>query len=405
MPVFEYEALARSGKKVKGIIDADSAAAARRKLRDQAMFPTGVRETLAEAASGDGKEKRLSFGRVSYRDISMMTRQLAVLLQAGMPVVESLTALLNETSKPKLRQAIYDVRDKVKAGKSLSDSLADHPRVFSRLYVNLVSAGESSGTLESVLFRLADMMERQAHLVAQIKSALAYPVFMLALAIGIISFLMMFIVPRIKAIFEKQGQDLPRLTENLFAACDFVAVYWWLILGTIVCVFGAWRLWIARPQGRIAWDRARLKFPVYGPLHQKVISAQFARTLGTMLSSGLTMLRAIDVVTTVIQNKFIEEQMKEVRGGIRRGRDLAVPLREANLFPSLMINMIDLGQRSGELEGMLLKVADTYEEDVRLSVQAMVSLLEPLIIVVMGIFVGTLVLAVLLPILNMSRNF
>lgn len=404
MPIFEYEALARSGKKVKGVMDADSASAARRKIREQDMFPTDIRETVSTAS--DKEESRgISLGRVSYRDVAMMTRQLAVLLQAGMPVVDSLTALLNETSKPKLKQAIFDVRDKVKSGKTLSDALADHPRIFSRLYVNLVAAGEASGSLENVLFRLADMMERQAQLGAQIKAALAYPAFMVILAVGIIVFLMTFIVPRIKAIFEKQQAELPAITKYVFGTCDVLAHYWWLVLFVIVAVFGIWRLWIARPQGRITWDRMRLRVPVYGRLHQKVISARFARTLGTMLTSGLTMLRAIDVVTAVIENSFVEEQMKEVRAGIRRGRDLAVPLREANLFPSLMINMIDLGQRSGELEGMLLKVADTYEDDVRLSVQAMVSLLEPAIIVVMGLFVGTLVLAVLLPILNMSQNF
>jgi general secretion pathway protein F len=404
MPVFEYEALARSGKKVKGVIDADTAASARRKIRDQEMFPTGITETTAGVLETDEK-KGFALGRVSYRDVAMMTRQLAVLLQAGMPVIESLSALLSETSKPRLKQAIYDVRDKVKAGKTLSDSLADHPRVFSKLYVNLVAAGEASGSLESVLFRLADMMERQAQLVAQIKAALAYPIFMVILAVGIIVFLMTFIVPRIKAIFERQQADLPAITEYVFGTCDFLAKYWWLVVFVILAVFGLWRLWISRPQGHLKWDKMKLRFPIYGPLHQKVVTARFARTLGTMLASGLTMLRAIDVVTSVIQNKYIEEQMKEVRSGIRRGRDLAVPLREAKLFPSLMINMVDLGQRSGELENMLLKVADTYEDDVRLSVQAMVSLLEPAIIVVMGMFVGTLVLAVLLPILNMSQNF
>ncbi len=404
MPIFEYEALARSGKKVKGVMDADTPSAARRKIREQDMFPTGIRETVSTASDKE-PSRGIALGRVSYRDVAMMTRQLAVLLQAGMPVVDSLTALLNETSKPRLKQAIFDVRDKVKSGKTLSDALADHPRIFSRLYVNLVAAGEASGSLESVLFRLADMMERQAQLGAQIKAALAYPAFMVILAVGIIVFLMTFIVPRIKAIFEKQQTELPAITRYVFGTCDTLAHYWWLVLLVIVAAFGIWRLWIARPKGRITWDRMRLRIPVYGPLHQKVISARFARTLGTMLTSGLTMLRAIDVVTAVIENSFVEDQMKEVRAGIRRGRDLAVPLREANLFPSLMINMIDLGQRSGELEGMLLKVADTYEDDVRLSVQAMVSLLEPAIIVVMGLFVGTLVLAVLLPILNMSQNF
>jgi general secretion pathway protein F len=215
---------------------------------------------------------------------------------------------------------------------------------------------------------------------------------------------MTFIVPRITMIFEKQHAELPRITKGLIGASDFLSTYWWLIIGVVFVCFTLWRTWIATEKGKLTWDRNKLRFPIYGGLHLKLVSARFARTLGTMLQSGLTMMPALDVVKSIIGNAFIEGHMDEVKAGVRRGRDLAVPLKETGLFPPMMLHMIDLGQRSGEMDEMLIRVADTYDDDVRLTIDAAVGLLEPLIIIIMGLFVGFLVLAILLPILNMSQN-
>jgi general secretion pathway protein F len=408
MPIFAYKALSKAtGKAAKGVIDADTAAQARRKLREQELYPTEIEETAGSGykAASDRRGFTLrSGGRVSSRDTALMTRQFAVLLHAGMPLVEALSALLEQTNKPRLQTAIYDVRDRVNAGSSLGDAMSEHPRIFSMLYVNMVRAGEVSGTLEQVLTRLAEVLEHQARLKAQIISSLAYPMFMAFFALAVIVFLMMVIVPRITLIFQKQHAQLPRITEFLIASSRFLGHYWIFIIAGVFGLFSLWRFWISREEGRKRWDQMKLSFPVYGGLHLKLVCARFARTLGTMLQSGLTMLPAIEVVNTVLDNKYIQSHMDEVKAGVRRGRDLAVPLRETGLFPPMLIHMIELGQRSGAIEDMLIKVADTYDDDVRLTIAAAVGLLEPAIIIVMGIFVGFLVLAILLPILNMSQN-
>lgn len=255
-----------------------------------------------------------------------------------------------------------------------------------------------------MLVRLADIEEHQARLRARVISTLAYPAFMAVFATGIITFLMLVIMPKITQIIEKQKQELPALTKTMVRVSRFVGHYWWLILLLVIGVVVLWRLWVGTSRGRLRWDRLKLKLPLYGGLHTKSISARFARTLGTMLQSGLTMMKALDVVKTIIGNAVIEESMADVKAGVRRGKDLARPLKEVGFFPPMLIHMVELGQRSGEIETMLLKVADTYDEDVRLAVDAMVALLEPIIIVVMGVFVGLLVLSILLPILSMSQH-
>lgn len=403
MPVFEYKALEKSGKKVKGIIDADSPVAARRKLRDQQLFPTKLKQGLSSADTR-ADNSGLAFRGVSTRELSLTTRQLAVLLNAGMPLSDALNALLQQTSKARLRKTIFEVRTRVMEGTSLADALAGHTRVFSSLYINMVRAGEASGSLEVILDRLANILEHQARMKAKVLSTLAYPSFMVVFAIAIISFLSFVIVPRITQLFEKQGQELPPLTKTLIATTDFVSAYWYLLIGGVIGLFMLWRYWISRPNGRRTWDRMKLKFPLYGGLHLKLICGRFARILGTMLQSGLTMMRSLNVVSTVVQNKYVEDVLEDVKASVRRGEDLAAPLKASGLFPPMLIHMAELGQRSGELENMLIKVADTYDEDVQITIDAIVSLLEPIIIVVMGVFVGLLVLSILLPILNMSTN-
>ena len=417
MAVYEYKAIAKSGKASKGVIDADSPAAARRKLREQDLHPTeiveagGNRRAVAGApeavknGSADGKKGAFIFGRVSVRDVALMTRQFGVLLQAGMPLVEALSALLTQTSKPRLQKALYDIRDFVKGGGSLGEALGRHPRIFSPLYTNMVRSGEASGALEQVLLRLADIEEQQAKLRARLISMLIYPAFMALFAVAVIVFMMMVIVPRITQIFEKQKQELPQITKIMVGVSHFIGYYWWLILLAAFGVLLLWRMWVGTDTGRRRWDRFKLWAPLYSTFHIKLIASRFARTLGTMLESGLSMMVALDVVKTVIGNRVIEDSMADVKAGVRRGKDLAQPLREVGFFPPMLIHMVELGQRSGQIESMLLKVADTYDEDVRLAVDAMVSLMEPIIIIVMGVFVGFLVLSILLPILSMSRHF
>lgn len=409
MAVYEYKALEKSGKTVRGIVDADSAAAARQKLREQNLYPTKLRSSAGGGGAAAGPLETgggggIAFGGASPRDLALMTRQLAVLLVAGMPLADALNALIEQTSKARLRKTIYEVRARVTEGTSLADAFQAHRRIFSDLYVNMVRAGESSGTLEVVLGRLADILERQAKLRARVLSTLAYPSFMVVFAVGIISFLTFVIVPRITQLFERQEQELPQITEILIGTTGFVGKYWWAIAIVVVGMAIGWRVWVGSPKGRLAWDRMKLRVPMYGPLHMKLVCGRFARVLGTMLQSGLTMMRALNVVSTVVENKYVEETLESVKSEVRRGGGLAKPLRATGLFPPLLIHMTELGERSGELEKMLVHVADTFDEDVQVTVDAVVSLLEPMIIVVMGVFVGLLVLSILLPILNLTSG-
>jgi general secretion pathway protein F len=407
MAVFEYEAIAKSsGKSVKGVIDADSPASARRKLREQELYPTTVQESFTGSADSGGgvMESRGRGGRVKLRDVSLMTRQLAVLLHAGMPLVEALGALLEQTQNARLKKTIYDIRTKVNEGSRLADGMAGHPKIFSELYISMVGAGESSGALEVVLARLADIQERQVKLRNRVVGALAYPVLMAVFAIGVISFLMLVIVPKITQMLLQQHRELPLVTKVLIGTVTFIGKWWWLLA---LVLFGAvllWRGWVRRPEGRRRWDRMKLRLPVLGDLYQKMQCARFSRTLGSMLQSGLTMMNALDVVKSVMQNRVIQEAMDDVKTSVRRGRDLAVPLRDTGLFPPMLVHMTELGQRSGELEDMLIKVADWYDDEVETSVDAAVSLLEPIMIVVMGVFVGFLVISILLPIFQMSQG-
>lgn len=405
MAVYEYKALGESGKKVKGIIDADTAAAARRKLREQQLYPTDVKESYSADESGAGKKgQSAGLGGVSTRDLTLMTRQLAVLLRAGMPLIEALKALIEQTSNARLQKAVYAVREKVVEGGRLADGLAVHPRIFSPLYVNMVRAGESSGTLEQVLFRLDDILDHQAKLKAKILSTMAYPAFMAVFAVGIIGFLSLVVMPKITDLFTKRDQQLPKLTEYLMACTDFVWNYWYLMIASVVLVLMAWRMWVSYPKGRKQWDHLLLNMPLFGGLRRKLICGRFARILGTMLESGLTMMNALDVVMTIIGNKHIEAAMEDIMAGVRRGRGLSVPMKESGEFPSMFVHMVELGQKSGELESMLKQVADTYDDDVSVTIDALVSLLEPVIIIVMGLFVGVLVMSILMPILDMSSG-
>lgn len=407
MAVYEYKAIVKSnGKTIRGVIDAENLAQARRKLREQELYPTEINQDTsgAEGINKGISGRFTSRGRVSLRDVALMTRQMAVLLRAGMPVLEALNALIDQTSRMRLRATIYEVRDGVNSGRTLGDSLDGHPKVFSEMYVNMVRAGEVSGTLEQVLLRLADILERQHKIRSQIISSMAYPAFMALFAVAIIVFLVVVIVPRITSMFERQETELPALTKALIGFSDFVGSYWWLILLVFAGIFGLWRLYVSREEGRKNWDKMKLSFPLYGDLHLKLVCARFARTMGTMLQSGLMVLPALEIVNTILGNTFIQSCMDDVKVGVRRGRDLAQPMKETGLFPPMLIHMIELGQRSGEIENMLIQIADTFDEDVRLTIDALVSLIEPIIIIVMGMFVGLLVMAILLPIFQMSTN-
>ncbi len=403
VPVYAYRGLAGDGRTVAGIIDAESPRGARAKLRRTGVFPTDLRPEAAPAATRRLAASFRPGERVPAPELAAMTRQLATLIGAGMPLVESLAALAEQTEREGLRRRLAQIREKVLEGRGLADTLAEHPRLFAPLYVNMVRAGEASGALDVVLERLATYTEHQARLLAKVRSALTYPAIMLTLSFGILFFLMSYVVPKVTRIFEETQQKLPLLTTVLIGTSGFVARWWWLILLVILGAAVAIERQVRTPAGRERFDRLALRLPYFGGLIQKLAVARFARTLSTLLASGIGLLQALDIVKNVVGNTVLAAAIERARDAIREGQSIAPPLRESGLFPPLVLHMVAVGEQSGQLETMLGKAADAYDNEVDNAVTALTSILEPVMIVLMGGVVLFIVLAILMPIFELNR--
>ncbi len=404
MGVYAWQGVDASGKNVKGVKDAENPRALRLALRREGTLVT---EVLEEAAARKKKSKEIDFRRifrrVSATDIALTTRQLATLLAAGIPLVEALSAMIEQLEHPDLKTAFTQTRDKVNEGSSLADSLRLHPKVFSNLYVNMVAAGEASGTLETVLSRLADFLDAQAKLKSEVSGALAYPAFMAILSIGIIALMMTVVVPKVTRIFEDFEQSLPIYTKALIWLSDLFSGYWWLILLTMGGAFYWFRRWVQTEEGRKSWDLKVLRIPLLGNLFLMVAVTRFARTLATLLKSGVPVLSAMDITRNVIGNTELMRVVDLARDHVREGESLAKPLKESGRFPPIVTHMIAIGERSGQLEEMLEHVASAYDQQVDARVRSITSLLEPVMIIVLGGVAGFIAFAILMPLLQINQ--
>ncbi|MCF8143774.1 MAG: type II secretion system inner membrane protein GspF [Deltaproteobacteria bacterium] len=405
MPVYEYQAFDRTGKNKSGIIDADSPMAARQKLRGSGVFPIALKETssdLKEKAPGYSPVSTF-FKRVKPGEISVATRQLAILLGAGITLVSSLDALISQVSSPLLKKILAQTKESVNEGNSLAVSLAQHPKIFSEIYVNMVKAGEESGSLDLVLHRLAELTEHQQALRGRLKAALAYPVFMIFIGVLVLFFLITFIVPNITKIFDDMHQVLPLPTLILIGVSSFFKSFWWLVAGGVAFGFLLMRRFIRTPGGRRLWDRIKLGAPLIGSLNTKSAMARFSRTLGSLLQNGVPLLSALGIVRNIVNNTRIAEAIDDAIDDIQSGRGLAASLSKSRWFPPIAIQMISAGEQSGEVEGMLNKIADIFEGEVESQALAMTSMLEPVMILAMGVTVGFVVISILLPIFEMNQ--
>ncbi|MFH1626401.1 MAG: type II secretion system inner membrane protein GspF [Pseudomonadota bacterium] len=405
MPVFEYRAFDSDGKRVKGIIDADSSRVARLKLRTTGIFPVEIWEDTRAKIPLPSRELKLSwiFRRIKAQEVTTMTRQLSTLIGAGLPLVASLTALINQVDNPSLKKIITQVREDVTKGSPLADAMACHPHVFPALYVNMVRAAEASGTLETILSRLADFSENQVRLRNRIWAALAYPVLMVFIGGGVLAFLVTFVMPTISKIFSEMHQALPLPTIVLISVSGFMRGFWWVIVLSIILFALGMNTYIRTKSGRLLYDRLKLKVPPFGSLVKKTALARFSRTLGMLLKSGIPLLLSLDIVKNVVGNRILSQAIESARENVREGEDIAGPLGRSRVFPPLVIHMISAGEKSGELEDMLMRVADSYDNEVETTVSTMTSVLEPVLILLMGLIVGFIVLATLLPILEMNQ--
>ena len=409
MAVFEYQGFDAGGKAVKGIIDAEGVKSARSKLRKQGVFPTEIDEQSSgrKATKGKGLNIEVDFGKlfgggVSVGQIATMTSQLSTLIGAGIPMVEALTAMIDQVDNESLRVILAEVRDKVNEGDSLAKAMKGYPHVFSDLYVNMVAAGEQSGALDIVLQRLTEYTEASVKLRGKIISAMIYPVLMSLVGIGIVGGLFIFVIPKIRKIFDSFGADLPFVTDMLLAISDFTAAWWWTLFFIVPATWYGFRRWKSKPENLLKLHRFILWVPVFGRINRIVAVSRFCRTMATLLASGVPILTAMTIVARVVENKVVEEAVKEAARNVTEGQSLAVPLKASGQFPPMVTHMIAIGERTGDLEPMLEKVADAYETEVDNTVSALTSLLEPILIIGMGGVVAFVALAILLPMLNLS---
>jgi general secretion pathway protein F len=406
MAVFEYRGIhVNTGKAVKGYRDADNPKALRALLRRDGVLLSHAQQETAEHHAKQKKEVDLLafFRRPTTADVAVMTRQLATLVRAGVPLVDSISALVDQVEKESLVRVLTTVRESLKAGTSLSKCLEVHPKVFPPLYVNMIAAGEASGTMEAVLERLADFMEGQSRLRGKVIGALAYPLLMMAVGALMVSGLMIAVVPKVVSIFNNLGQELPWYTQLLIFVSGVFAGYWWLML--IMLGGGIWwfRRWKKTESGRMKWDTFILRVPIFGRLNLLVAVARFSRTLATLLSSGVQLLTAMNIVKNVLENALLESVVTTAISSIREGESIAEPLKRSGEFPPMVTHMIAIGEKTGQLEQMLENVSRAYEADVEVKVVALTSLLEPLMIVGLGGVVGFIAMAILMPLIQMNQ--
>jgi general secretion pathway protein F len=414
VPIYEYKGLNAKGKQANGVLDADSPRDLKERLKRQGIYMSeyvetdrgGKRRKVGGEQTGS-QEVSLSdmMRRISLLEIAELTRQLATLSRAGIPLLESLAALTDEHENPKLKRVMSEVKRAVSEGSSLANALKAHPTVFPPIYVNMVNAGESSGNLDLVLDRLATLTESQVRLRGKLMGALMYPIIMIFLGGAIITLMMLFVVPKMAEMFEEMGAQLPTVTRILIGFSEFVTNWWPLIFLSFFGGLTAFSRWRVSEKGKPTWDAFMWRVPIFGPLIRMLNVARFARTLSTLLASGVPILTAMSIVESILNNHVLASVIEKAREAVKEGSAVADTLKQSGEFPAMVCHMVAIGERSGELESMLGNVADSYEAHVDSKVQALTSVLEPVMIVIMGGAVAFLVFAILQPMMNMNELF
>lgn len=412
MAVFEYNGLTASGKKKSGIIDAENPDAAQDDLKQKGIFPTSILriesgagriKTKKEVSGGNAFNLPPFFSPVKSSEITMITRQLATLLAAGFPLLKAVATLVPQARTKAFKRVLSRVKDAIEEGNSFADALGAHPQVFSAVYINMVKAGEASGTLEVVLERLADFSEKREDTKKKVQASLAYPVFMAVIGFLVLVFLLTFIVPNITKIFTDMNHELPMPTQILLGISSIIKAWWWLIIPApflvLLCLYGIRKT----DKGGYILDRLILSLPVSGSLTRQLIASRFSRTLGSLLDNGVPLLTALGITKTISGNRVIAGLIEKSAQTVEQGGSLGSVLEKNSAFPDLAAQMIKVGEKSGEMEKMLEKSAELFERNVQTAITAATSIIEPLIILVMGVVIGFIILAVCLPIFEINQ--
>lgn len=418
MPTYAYVAMNTSGQEVKEEIEANSADEAIAKIRSKGFFPTKVKEKAAKKAkkgkggggeeAGPVKTKKkmpLAIGGVPRKQLVAFTRQLSTLQDAGLPILRSLQ-ILEQQQKPGLLKAIIGgVGEEVEGGGTLSDAMAKYPKAFDKLYVNMINAGEAGGVLDLILSRLADFMEKAAKLKKKVIGAMIYPAVVISIAVAIVSMIMIFVIPKFETIFKDFGTKLPGITQFLMDASRWFANWGWAyVVASPIVITLVWRLIRTSEGGKYATDAVKLKVPILGSILGKSAIARFTRTLGTLISAGVPILDAINITKETCGNEVYGRALAKVHDAIREGESMADPLRATKVCDAIVINMIDVGEETGDLDKMLMKVADNYDSDVDVLVGSLISILEPVMVVILGVIVGFIVIALFMPMISLIQN-
>jgi type IV pilus assembly protein PilC len=407
MPIFTYEAVDNKGKKIKAEVEAANSQEAMNKVHAQGLFPTNVKEKASDAKGAAASTKKKGFslgGGVSQKQLTQFTVQLSILQDAGLPIVRSLKILEGQMKPCALKGIVGQVAEDVESGSSLSEAMSKHPRAFDRLYVNMVKAGEAGGVLDTILQRLAVYMEKAQALKRKIVGASIYPASVITIAVLIVSGILIWVIPSFKVVFDDLGAELPAPTALLLKTSDFLINFWWLLPGIPFVGMVIYRTMMKNKGGRVTIDKAKLHMPLFGEIIKKATISRFCRTLGTLITSGVPILEALSIVKNAVGNEVIANAVQTVHDSIREGESIAEPLGQTKVFDDIVINMIDVGEETGELDKMLIKVADNYDDEVDAAVGALMSIMEPAMIIGMGLTIGFIVVALFLPLVSLINN-
>ena len=407
MPMYQFEAMTASGEEVKDEIEASSSEEAAIKVRNLGYYPSKIREKSTRARKkagsrgGKASGKTFAIGGVRSKQLTAFTRQLSTLQDAGLPIVRSLRILEGQMKPGVLKNTLIDVAEDIEGGATLSEAMGKHPRAFDRLYVNMVKAGETGGVLDTILQRLAEFREKSQQLKRKVIAALVYPVAVIFFAAVIVSFIMIKIIPQFQDIFEQMDVELPELTLRLLWFSNFMVHDWPIVVAIPVAVLIIYRIIRIPRMGRLITDWLKMRIPIFGTILSKSMMSRFTRTLGTLIASGVPILEALNIVRETAGNEVLARAIGKVHDSIREGESIAEPLRQSRVCDEMVVNMVDVGEETGDLDRMLMKVADTYDDEVDALVSGLMSLLEPIIVMVLGTIVGTIVIALFLPLVKL----
>jgi len=400
MPQFAYSAVDTAGKTIRGVLDAETEQMLLQKLHDQHLHVTDIK-----TAKGRGVASKLTRGKkVKLKNIVVMSRQFATMIDAGIPMLRCLEILTNQSKDATLRFAMGEIANDVRGGLSLNESMAKHPHVFSKLYVNMVRAAEIGGILDLILDRLSGFLEYELEVKGKIKSAMMYPVLVLIFSMIMLFALFTFVLPKFKEIFVGMDVEIPPVTSFLFKIGDFFQSSWLFMIGGAIAAFIGFKVYAKSEKGMYQIDTLKLKFPIVGELILKMSVARFSRTFGTLISSGVPMMRSLEIVAETTGNKVLTEAIDKARISIREGQKLSTPFEESGIFPSMVTHMVDIGEESGRLSEMLVKIGDFYDQEVEATVKGLTSMIEPMLIIFMGVIVGFIAISVMTPIFKLVNS-